>query len=222
MPELNQRPFKKLPGNRQEAFEQLDAPHLKPMNPRPYEPADWHKAKVNIDYHIEFDGNYYSVPHALVGHAVDVRATRRLVEVIVRNRRVASHPRSHKRGKFETVSAHMPDAHRRHAEWTPNRFVDWGQSVGPETGRLIYGLLERLRHPEQGYRSCLGLMRLARQVGRERLEGACRRAVGIGAYSYRSVASILDSGLDAQPLLVRQAEIPLPDHANVRGPAYYH
>lgn len=222
LPDLNQRPFKKLPGNRQEAFAQLDAPHLKPLNPRSYEPAVWHKAKVNIDYHVEFDGNYYSVPHALVGQEVDVRATRRLIEVVVRNKRVASHPRCHKRGEFKTVPAHMPDAHRRHAEWTPGRFVDWGRSVGPDTGRLVYGLLERRRHPEQGYRSCLGLMRLVRQVGRERLEGACHRAIELGAYSYRSVASILDSGLDGQPLVVQQAEIPLPDHDNVRGPAYYH
>lgn len=222
LPELNDRPFKKLPGNRRAAFEQLDAPYLKPLNPRRYELAQWHQATVNIDYHVEFEGSYYSVPHALVGHKIEIRATRCAIEVITKGKRVTCHPRSQKRGHYETQPTHMPAAHRRHAEWTPLRFVQWGQSVGPQTEALVTGLLQKHKHPEQSYRACLGLMRLARTVGKPRIEAACSRAVHIGAYSYRSVASILDSGLDSQPLATQPVELKLPDHGNVRGPAYYH
>lgn len=222
LPELNDRAFKKLPGNRRSAFEILDAPYLKPLNPRRYELAQWHKATVNIDYHVEFDGCYYSVPHALVGQKVEVRATRHAVEIIAKGKRVSSHPRSHKGGHYATQSDHMPAAHRRHAEWTPGRFVQWSRSVGPHAEVLVAGLLQKHKHPEQSYRACLGLMRLARSVGKARMEAACCRAVQLGAYSYRSVASILSSGLDNQPLVTRQADLKIPEHGNVRGPAYYH
>lgn len=222
LPELNERNFKKLPGNRRSVFETLDAPYLKPLNPRRYELAQWHKATVNIDYHVEFDGSYYSVPHALVGQKVDVRATRHTVEVIARSKRVTSHTRSHQVGHYATQTAHMPAAHRRHAEWTPGRFVQWAQSVGPQAEILVARLLQKHKHPEQSYRACLGLMRLARSVGKARMEAACCRAVHLGAYSYRSVASILSSGLDGQPLATQRIDLKLPEHGNVRGPAYYH
>ena len=221
LPDLNQRPFKKLAGNRREAFETLDAPYLSALNPTPYVVAEGYKATVNIDYHIEFEGSHDSVPHALVGQKVEIRATRGTLEVIAKGKRVTSHVRSHRRGHYTTRPEHMPAAHRRHAEWTPGRFVHWGESVGQHTGLLVTGLLQTKKHPEQSYRSCLGLMRLARRVGKSRLEAACFRAVQIGAYSYRSVASILDSGLDSQPV-TRQVDLNLPDHGNVRGPAYYH
>ena len=185
--------------------------------------AQWKRARVNIDYHVELDDNYYSVPHALVRQEVELRITRSSVEILARGRRVASHPRSYRKGFYSTVTEHMPAAHRAHAEWSPGKLIHWAASVGPATGELVKRLLMEKQHPEQGYRSCLGLMRLARSVGRERMEAACTRALAIGAHRYRSVDSILKKGLDRQPIPpAAQAELALPDHANVRGPDYYH
>lgn len=222
LPALNDRPFKKLPGCRRESFDKLDAPYLKPLPATPFVLAEWRRARVNIDYHVEFEGHYYSVPHALVRQEVELRITRSTLEILVRNRRVAIHPRNPGKGGYSTVADHMPAAHRAHAGWSPGKLIAWGASVGPATGELVKRLLMEKRHPEQGYRACLGLMRLARSVGRERMEGACARALAIGAHRYRSVASILEKGLDRQPVASAQAELPLPSHANVRGPDYYH
>jgi transposase len=185
--------------------------------------ADWKHAGVNIDYHVEYDGHYYSVPHALVRQQVELRITRSTIEVLAKGRRVASHPRNPRKGGYSTIADHMPAAHRAHAEWSPGRLMNWAASVGPATGELVKRLLLEKQHPEQGYRSCLGLMRLARTAGRDRMEAACTRALAIGAHRYRSVASILEKGLDRQPVTgPAQAELALPDHANVRGPDYYH
>lgn len=151
-----------------------------------------------------------------------MRITRSTVEVLARQRRVASHPRNPRKGGYSTVADHMPAAHRAHADWSPGKLITWGSSVGPATGELVKRLLMEKRHPEQGYRACLGLMRLTHTVGRERMEAACTRALAIGAHRYRSVASILEKGLDRQPVAPAQAELPLPSHANVRGPDYYH
>lgn len=222
LPVLNSRPFKKLPGCRREAFEKLDAPYLRSLPATRFVIADWKRARVNIDYHVEFEGHYYSVPHALVRQEVELRVTRSTIEILARNRRVASHPRNPRKGGYSTVADHMPAAHRAHAEWSPGKLITWGSSVGPATGELVKRLLLEKRHPEQGYRACLGLMRLTRTVGRARMEAACTRALAIGAHRYRSVASILEKGLDRQPVAPAQAELPLPSHANVRGPDYYH
>lgn len=223
LPALNGRAFKKLPGCRREAFEKLDAPYLRPLPATPFILATWRRARVNIDYHIEFDGHYYSVPHALVRQEVGLRITRSTLEILARGRRVASHPRSHRKGGYSSLADHMPAAHRAHAEWSPVRLMNWAASVGPATGELVKRLLLEKQHPEQGYRSCLGLMRLARTAGSERMEAACARALAIGAHRYRSVASILEKGLDRQLATPpAQAELALPEHANVCGPTYYH
>lgn len=222
LPALNDRPFKKLPGCRRESFETLDAPYLRPLPATRFVIADWKRARVNIDYHVEFEGHYYSVPHALVRQEVELRITRSTVEILARRRRVASHPRNPRKGGYSTVADHMPAAHRAHAQWSPGKLMTWGASVGSATGELVKRLLLEKQHPEQGYRACLGLMRLTRTVGRTRMEAACTRALAIGAHRYRSVASILAKGLDKQPLVPAQAELPLPRHANVRGPDYYH
>ena len=222
LPPLNTRPFKKLPGCRREAFALLDAPYLRPLPENPYVIADWKRARVNIDYHVEHEACYYSVPHALLRQEVELRVTRYTVEVLAKGKRVASHPRSYRKGHFETLPEHMPAAHRAHAEWSPGKLLTWAASVGPSTAELTKRLLIEKAHPEQGYRACLGLMRLAREHGRTRMEAACERALAVGAYRYRSVASILQKGLDRQPLVPQQAELALPDHANVRGPGYYH
>lgn len=223
LPALNNRPFKKLPGCRRDAFEKLDAPYLRALPATRFVLAEWKRASVNIDYHVEVDGHYYSVPHALVRQEVELRITRSSIEVLAKGRRVASHPRNPRPGGYSTIADHMPAAHRAHAEWSPGRLINWASSVGPATGELVKRLLMEKQHPEQGYRSCLGLMRLARNVGHERMEAACTRALAIGTHRYRSVASILEKGLDRQPVTgSAQAELPLPEHANVRGPDYYH
>lgn len=220
---LNHRPFKKLPGCRRDAFEKLDAPYLKPLPATRFVLAEWKRASVNIDYHVEYAGHYYSVPHALVRQEVELRITRSTIEVLARGRRVASHPKNPRKGGYSTLPEHMPAAHRAHAGWSPVRLMNWAASVGPATGELVKRLLMEKQHPEQGYRACLGLMRLAHSAGRERMEAACTRALAIGAHRYRSVASILEKGLDRQPVTgPAQAELALPDHANVRGPDYYH
>ena len=210
LPALNTRPFKKLPGSRQEAFGLLDAPYLRPLPVAAFVIAEWKKATVNIDYHVEFDGSYYSVPHALVRQAVELRITRRTVEVLARGKRVASHPRSPRKGHYATLAEHMPAAHRAHAEWSPGKLMAWATSVGPATAELVKRLLMEKRHPEQGYRACLGLMRLTRNHGRTRMEAACERALAVGAHRSRSAASILDKGRDRQPLAPQQAELAWP------------
>jgi transposase len=222
LPALNTRPFKKLPGSRQEAFALLDAPYLRPLPVAAFVIAEWKKATVNIDYHVEFESSYYSVPNPLIHQVVELRITRRTVEVLAKGKRVASHPRSSRKGHYATLAEHMPAAHRAHAEWSPGKLQTWAASVGPSTAELVKRLLLEKKHPEQGYRSCLGLMRLTRNHGQPRMEAACERALAVGAHRYRSVASILEKGLDRQPLVAPQAELALPDHANVRGPGYYH
>jgi len=221
--DLNRRPFRKLPGCRRAAFETLDRPALRPLPVSPFQLAQWKKAKVNIDYHVEVDGHYYSVPNALVRQEIEIRVTTGSVECFVKGKRVAVHPRSHRRGCHTTLPEHMPAAHRAHAEWSPGRMLQWAMAIGPRTGDVVRYQLESRPHPEQGYRACLGVMRLARHYGKERLEAACTRAVALGALRYQSVASILKAGLDRQPLPdQRPSELPLPAHGNVRGSSYYH
>ncbi|MGD8486165.1 MAG: IS21 family transposase [Chloroflexota bacterium] len=218
---LNARPFRKLPGSRQTMFEALDRPALRPLPARPYEYAEWLTAKVNIDYHVEVDRHWYSVPYQLVGQRLDIRASARVVEVLHRGRRVASHPRNTGSERFTTVPAHMPEAHRRHAEWTPSRIVAWAERTGPATADLVARIMASRPHPEQGFRSCLGIMRLGRRYGDERLEAACARALAIRGLSYRSVESILKAGLDGLPLPGDEPVGSIGGHANVRGAAYY-
>ncbi len=220
---LNARPFKKLPGCRRSAFETLDAPYLKPLPATPFEQAEWKRVRVNINYHVEFESHAYSVPHALVRQEVELRVTPSTLEVLAHGKRVASHPRSVLKGEATTVLDHMPSAHRAHAEWSPEKLMVWASALGVATGELVKRLLQEKKHPEQGYRSCLGLMRLARTVGDARLEAACARTLSIGAHSFRSVDSILKKGLDRQPVTPAvQVDSPSLEHDNVRGPTYYH
>ena len=218
---MNERPFKKLPGSRKEAFEQLDRDHLRALPAMPYVIADWKHARVNIDYHVELDQHYYSVPYNLVRKEVDLRITRGMLEVFINGTRVASHARNTHKGNYSTRPEHMPAAHQAHAGWTPGKLLAWASKIGPCTAILVERLLLEKQHPEQAYRAGLGLMRLARENGSARMEAACARATVLGSHRYKSVASILKQGLDRQPLPAKQAELPLPHHANVRGPMYY-
>jgi transposase len=171
---------------------------------------------------VEFDTRYYSVPYQLVHEPVDVRATAHVVEVLHRNRRVTSHVREYGRRRFITKPEHMPAAHRAHLEWTPSKLVAWGASVGPAVAELIDTILTTRPHPEHGYRACMGLKRLVKQYGGERVSAACQRALTINGASYTSVHSILKNGLDRVPVLVEAPAKVVPiQHANLRGPGYY-
>ena len=221
--DLNGRAFKKLPGNRREAFENFERATLNPLPPTRMPIARFKRARVNIDYHIELDGHYYSVPHRLVRQQVDLRITPSTVEVLTGQQRVAIHPYSARKGAHTTTPEHMPASHRAHSEWTPQRLIAWGERIGAATAGVVRWQMEHRPHPEQGYRACLGLLRLERKYGADRLEAACARAQSIRSPTYRSVNSILSSALDRQnvpPEPDKQASLPL--HDNVRGPDYYH
>lgn len=219
--QLNNKRFKKLPGSRKSCFEQLDKPALKPLPMSPYELSYWKKATVHIDYHVEVEGHYYSVPHSLAKKKIEIRYTKSVVECFFRGKRVASHPRSERRGQHTTVEMHMPEAHRKYLEWTPDRFKRWAAKIGPETLCLTETLLVKRDHPQQAYRTLLGILRLGKAYGDLRLEAACRRALHINALSYRSVESILKTGLDQKPLPETVTEKKPVSHPNIRGAAYY-
>ena len=220
--EFNNRKFQKLDTTRKKLFETIDKPALKALPSRGYEYAEWKKARVNIDYHIEIDRHYYSVPYQLAKQQVDVRVTANTVEVLFKNQRVASHLRSYLAGKFTTLKEHMPKSHQKYLEWTPSRIIRWAGKNGPKTQQLVTHILDSRPHAEQGYRSCLGIMGLAKHYCPERLENACSRAIIIRAFSYKSVKSILKNGLDQQPLVFDQTEnTPPVTHDNIRGKRYY-
>jgi len=220
---LNARPMRAYGQSRKERFEALDRPALRSLPVERFEHAEWKHAKVNIDYHVELDRHYYSVPHPLVHEQMELRFTATTVEVFHKGQRVAAHRRSSQPGKYTTLPAHMPKAHQKHLEWTPSRLIHWGASVGPKTAELIEAILADRPHPEQGYRSCLGILRLAKHYGNERLEAACTRAVAVRARSYRHVQSILKNGLDrVRSADERKASRPPVRHENVRGRDYYH
>lgn len=217
---LNTRPFKRLPGSRLTAFESLDRAALNPLPIAPYEFARFYKVRVNIDYHIAIEDHFYSVPHALVHQELEARATARSVEILYRGRRVAAHPRSFARYAHSTLPEHLPAAHRAHLEWSPGRLVRWGQQHGIACAEVIRRVLATRLHPEQGYRACLGLLRLEKQHGSARLEAACARALALGSASYRTVATILERRQENLPL-PGAAQWSAPEHEHLRGPKYY-
>jgi len=219
---LNNRPFRKLPGSRRSQFEALDRPALQPLPATHYVYAEWKKARVNIDYHIEVDRHYYSVPYRLVKQELDVRFTVNTVECYYRNQRVASHCRSRRAGHHTTQREHMPESHRQYGDWSPERLVRWARQYGAGTAEIVTRILQARRHPEQGYRSCLGILRLEKTYGAQRLEAACQRALLLGTLRYKSIDSILKHGLDRQAG-APDTEPSVPnDHDNIRGPSYYH
>jgi len=219
--ELNGKPFQKLPGCRKSLFDDLDRPALKPLPSVPYQYAEWKKARVNIDYHIEVERHYYSVPHQLIQKQLDVRLTPTTIECFYKNKRVASHIRSLRPGHHTTVKEHMPMSHQKWVEWTPQRFIHWAEKIGPQTTQFIEAVLSSRDVPQQSFRSCLGVMRLAKSFGDQRLEAACKRAMTIGGKSYRSVESILKHNLDQKPLPDEPADLNPIRHINIRGSHYY-
>ena len=218
---LNHRPFRKLEGSRATRFEKLDRPALRPLPLEPYIFAQWKKARVHIDYHVEVEGHFYSAPYALLHREVDVRYTAMTVEIFHGGRRVASHARSYKPGGYTTIHAHRPKSHQRYLEWTPERLVRWASTVGPFTAALVDQILQSRPHPEQGFRSCLGILRLGKTYGPERLEAAATRACTLKACSYQSVKSILRTSLDRQLTLNVPPDHHPIDHDNIRGTDYF-
>jgi transposase len=219
--ELNRKPSRHLGASRRQLFEQIDRPALKPLPAEPYEYAEWKECRVGIDYHVEIDKHYYSVPHSLIRQPITARITTATIELLHRGRRVAAHLRSYTPRRHTTVAEHMPSSHRRYAGWTHERLRRAAADIGPETARLVDIILERKPHPEQGFRACLGIVRLLKPYGRARLEAACARALRINGLSYSSVASILKNNLDRHRPATA-ADGPMIEHANIRGPEYFH
>jgi len=219
--ELNGRPMQKIGKSRRELCEELDRPALKPLPESRYELSRWKICRVNIDYHVEVERHFYSVPYQLVRVQLEARYTNSIVEVYHKDRRVASHVRRYDH-KPSTLPEHMPSSHRAHAEWTPSRLIRWGEKTGLATGRVVAGILERRPHPEQGYRSCLGLMRLGKKYGAQRLEAACERAEHLRSFSFRTVMNILASSQDRLRFEDESNDNDVtPQHDNIRGAVYY-
>jgi transposase len=217
---INAHLMRRLGVSRRELFESIERPALRPLPAEDYEYAKWRLARVNLDYHVEAADFLYSVPHALIREQVDVRLTSRTVEIFHRGQRVAAHERRHGGRRHGTDPNHMPSSHRRYAEWTPERFRRWARSIGPNTEGLVIAVLANRPHPEQGFRTCLGILRFFRGLDPARAEAVSARAVAIGALTYKSIASILAHNLDRPQRQPESAAVI--DHPNVRGPRYFH
>jgi len=219
--EANDRPFQKREGSRRSLFESVEQSALRPLPIQAYEFAEWKKARVNIDYHVEFETNFYGIPHQIGRQEVVIRATAKMVEIFYQNKRIAAHPRQNtKKHHYATVKEHMPVNHQKFGDWTPERIAGWAETVGPHTAELVRRIIDRKEHPEQAYRSCLGIIRLAKSFTPERVEHASQRALRFGAISYQSVLSILQKNLDLTPLPEQSPPEPV-IHDNPRGPGYY-
>jgi transposase len=219
--QINDRASRHLGASRRALFEDLEQSALKPLPAEPYVFAEWKECRVGLDYHVEIAKHYYSVPHQLLREKVWARITARTVEVFYGGKRIAAHVRSSSNRKHTTVREHMPSSHRRYADWTPERIRRQAGAIGRHTSALVEIILRERTHPEQGFRACVGILRLAKTYGRERLEDACNRALEIGARSYSSVNSILKNNLDRRRPAM-PAEGPAIAHDNIRGPTYFH
>jgi transposase len=220
--QLNSRALHKVKKSRRELFALFDQPNALSLPERLYEYAEWKMATVNIDYHIEIDKHYYSVPFRLLREKVHVRLTAHTVEAFQKGERVATHVRSFIPHQHSTLKEHMPLAHQNYLEWTPSRIIRWAQKIGPQTAMLIQKIIETRAHPEQAYRSCLGILRLEKHYSKERLENACLRALKFGALSFKALRKILSSGLDRLEEKSQNSPAALPAHDNIRGGHYYH
>jgi transposase len=217
---LNNRPLRKLKQSRRDLFSLFDQPHALSLPDKLYEYAEWKLATVNIDYHIEVDKHYYSVPFGLLREKLDVRLTTHTVEAFQKGQRVASHVRSFVPHHHTTLKEHMPLAHQQYLEWTPSRIISWAEKIGPHTALLVQKIIETRVYPEHAYRSCLGILRLEKHYSKQRLENGCLRALRYGALSFKALNNILENGLDR--LEEKSQSAALPAHNNIRGGQYYH
>ena len=217
--ELNDRPMRHLGQSRRQLFEALDRPALRPLPTQPYEFAFWKKARVHLDYHVEFEKHFYSVPFTLIHEEVRIRATERLVEIFHKSQRepVAIHPRNPTPGRYSTLKAHMPTKHQKAGEWSAERLVRWAGEIGPQTAQLVLAILSSRQHPEQAFRTCLGILRLSGQYAQAQMESACQLAQEAKMLNYRGVKALLET----LPPLPNPEAAPLPTHENIRGNTYY-
>lgn len=223
---LNDRVMRHVKESRRSLYERLDRPALQPLPATPYEYAEWKQVKVNIDYHVSFDDHYYSAPYTLTGETLWCRASHRTVELLHKGKRIVSHPRSFVKYAYSTIPEHRPASHRAHLEWTPSRLIHWGRTIGPHTAALVEHVIRSKPHPEQGYRSALGILRLANKHGEDRLERACDKAFQIHSPCYKTVKTMLAQRMEAAPLRGDEADTAADSEhlgvANVRGRSYYH
>jgi transposase len=217
--QLNDRPMRGWGTTRRALYEQVDRPALLALPPTAYEYAEWKRCRVNLDYHVEIDKHFYSVPFRLLRAEVDARVTAATVELFHHGKLVAAHQRSQRPYRPTTVADHMPSSHRRYRDWTHERIEREAASIGLDTAALVEIILRSRPHPEQGFRSCIGILRLAKRYDAERLDAACARALALGTRSYSSVAAILKNAQERRP---REPELPSLLHENIRGPEYYH
>jgi transposase len=209
---------------RRALFERIERSALRALPTEAFEVGTWKLLRVHFDYHVEIDHHFYSVSHLLAGAKLWGRFTPSTVEIFRDGERVTAHARSYVHGRHTTRDEHMPEAHRQHASWTPARLVSWAETnVGPIAGELCAVILENRRHPQQGFRSCLGIIRLAKRHEPARVEAACAKALAMRVYSSRFVENVLRHGLDRVDDAGGEALPPaVPQHENVRGPGYYH
>jgi len=219
---LNTRPMRRLGKSRRDLFETIDRPNALPLPPRAYEYAEWLKATVNIDYHIEIDHHYYSISFQLLRERLDVRLTATTVEAFHKGERVAAHVRSYVKGAHTTLREHMPPEHQQYAEWSPSRFIQWAGKIGVATAQLVEKIMAARTYPEQGYRACMGIIHLGQHYEPERVEAAAKRAIKYNTCSFKSVSAILAAGLDRQTDAGETPrQLTLPEHGNIRGKGYY-
>lgn len=219
--ELNNRAFQKMSGSRRSLFEEIDAPALRPLPGTAYVYAEWKTVRAGMNYHVSVNKHQYSVPYAYIKKKLDVCISDRTVEIFYKEGRIASHQRSMRESGYTTVRDHMPANHRQYAEWSPERIIRWAEKTGEATAAFVEKLMESRPYPEHSYRACMGVMKLGKVHSHERLEAACRRAIAIGAYRYKSIKSILDNGLDHLPLPETETRREPILHANIRGSDYY-
>jgi transposase len=221
--DLNQRKMKKHPGSRLSQFDAIDRPALKPLPTQPYSYTLVKQVSVHIDYHVEIEKHYYSVPHTLIKQKLEAHASGKLVTLYHQGIQVAVHPRSYREGAHTTLDLHMPIAHQKQQQWTPQRFERWASKFGTSTEQFVMQLMQAKKHPEQSYRACMGLLSLGKKFSDQRLEAACHRALTTGVTRVKQVKTILEKGLDKQPLPQAQGDLLQDiDHKNIRGNHYYH
>ena len=218
---INEKIMRHIGSSRKELYEKYERTSLKKLPEEHFELYFWKKAKVNIDYHVEFEKHYYSVPYSLVHKEVEMRVTKNIVEIYHSNKKIAIHKVTSLPGKHTTIAEHMPQQHQKHVEWTYERMLSWAESVGPSIKQCFEIILNRHTHPEQGFRSCLGILRLGKCYSNERLDSACLRAIIYGNISYKIIKNILSNNLDKLSLPESQTNTPDFKHENIRGPNYY-
>lgn len=219
--QLNSKVTRHLGASRRDLFERLDRPALKPLPVAPYVFAEWKQCRAGLDYHIDIGRHYYSVPHQLLKQKLWARITARTVEVYFKGERVASHARTSGNRQHSTHRDHMPAHHRFREDWTPERIRRQAARIGPNVEAFVEVVMRQRKHPEQGYRTCLGVLRLTKAFGKTRLDAGCERALEINAHSYSSLHSILKNGLDRQTR-TRTTDEPAITHPNIRGADYFH